>query len=73
MKVIVNQHINNGKIQNQWAHVIGSNNRPHRINSYSNLTDSSVRRIIWLASSAKCRIYDGEEGQGYILETTYNI
>lgn len=73
MKIIINQHIKDGEIQDQWAHVIGSNNRPHRINSYSKITYSSIKRIVENSASVKQRVYSGEEGHGYILETEYKM
>jgi len=73
MKIILNQHFKDGKIQDQWAHVVGSNNRPHRINSYSTVTESTIKRFIRNAASVELRTYDGEEGQGYIFETTYKL
>ena len=73
MKIIVNEHIVNNTIESRWGNAIGGNHRPHRIRSYNNITESSLMRIVRECSRATVNTYSGEEGQGYIRQTTYNL
>jgi hypothetical protein len=71
MQVIVNQHIKNGKVQSQWGAVHGGNHRPHRIRGYDKVTDATLKRLKENAARAIINQYEGEEGKGYILQTTF--
>lgn len=70
MRVIINRFV--GPKTERKAQVIGGNHRPHRVREYE-ITDASLRRIERLACKKVARRYDGEEGQGYCIQTEYSL